>query len=350
MNRRDVVSTLKQNVTMLCGLALVILMAAPAVAAEDFYRGKQIAIMAGGGGSYEFYARMLAKYMPKYIPGSPTMIVKNMAGASGLKVTNYIYNVAPKDGTEIGAGQGHIPTLPLFNAEGVQYDPAKLPWIGNPTKEVFIGYVWHTSPVQSLEEARSKEAVVGGQSVGAMSVDIAILANAMIGTKFKIVTGYAGSAETMLAVERGEVNGHLGTPWTTLSASKPDWIKQKLVKVIAQFGQTRHKDLPDVPLLLDYVTKPEDRSALEAFLARQETAKPYFVPPGTPADRVTILRRAFDSAVKDPEFLAEVTKANFDVTEPMTGEEMEVLVARMSKIPPTYTKRINDAFAAFSAK
>ena len=238
----------------------------------------------------------------------------------------------------------------MFNSEGVQYDPAKMPWIGNPTKEVFIGYVWHTSPVQSLEEARTKEAVVGGQSVGAMSVDIAILANAMMGTKFKIVTGYGGSAETMLAVERGEVNGHLGTPWTTLSASKPDWIKQKSVKVIAQFGQTRHKDLPDVPLLLDYVIKPEDRSALEAFLARQETAKPYFVPPGTPADRVTTLRRAFDSVVKDAEFLAEVAKAGFDVTEPMTGEAMEALVARMSKVPPAYTDRINDAFAAFGAK
>jgi tripartite-type tricarboxylate transporter receptor subunit TctC len=331
----------------LAALLSGVMAAGQATAAEDFYKGKTININVSGSGSYEAYARFLAKYMPKYIPGEPNIVVKQMLGASGLKATNYIANVAPKDGTELAGVHGQIPTQPLFSKEGIQYDPRKLSWIGSATKETYIAYMWHTSPVQSMEDARVKESIVGGQALGSMSIDIAILANEMMGTKFKIVTGYSGSQETRLAVERGEINGHVGTAYTTILSENPEWLKDKKIKIIAQFGLKKHKDMPDVPLLIDYVIKPEDKEAVKLFLSRQETGKPYFGPPGIPADRLAILRTAFDKAVHDPAFVEDVTKARLDVTEPMTGKEMEEFVDQMYKIPPSAGERINAAFAKF---
>jgi tripartite-type tricarboxylate transporter receptor subunit TctC len=319
-----------------------------ASAAEDFYKGKTISIMVSGTGTYESYARFLAKYMPKYIPGEPNIIVKNLSGASGLKAANYIYNNAPKDGTEIAGTHGHIPTIPYLNDQGVQYDPLKFNWIGSVTKEVYIGYAWNTSPVQSMDEALTKQSVFGGQAIGSMSIDIPILANAMMGTKFKVVTGYSGSAEARLAMERGEINGVFGTAWTALLSSQPDWLRDKKVKVIAQFGEKKHKDMPDVPLLLDYVKNPDDRAALALYLARQETGKPYFAPPGVPADRMAILRNAFDKTVHNPDFVAEVTGANMDVTDPMNAQEVAAFVQEKSKAPKSYAKRIDDIFSAYS--
>ena len=348
MSRIDLRSV-RRIAGILCGTA-VVLVAGTALAAEDFYKGKQITILVSGGGTYDAYARLMAKYMPKYIPGEPNFVVKNMSGASGLRAANHIFNNSPKDGTEIAGTHGHIPTIPIFTSQGIQYDPAKLSWIGSATREVYIGYAWNTSPVKSMDEARVKESIFGGQAVGSMSIDIPILANAMMGTKIKIVTGYSGSAEARLAMERGEIHGVFGTAWTTLTSSQPEWLKEKKITVIAQFGKTRYKEMPDVPLLLDYVNDPEDRKALEVFLSRQETGKPYFAPPGIPADRLAILRRAFDASVKDPELREEAAKAELDVIDPMTGEEIAAFVAEMSKTPPSYAKRIEDIFAKFSEK
>jgi tripartite-type tricarboxylate transporter receptor subunit TctC len=332
-------------------MAGFLMAAAPAFAAEDFYKGKTITINTSGSGSYEAYARLFAKYMPKYIPGEPAMVVKQMSGASGLKVTNYLYNVAPKDGTEIAGVHGHLLTLSMFNPQGVQYDPLKFNWLGSATKELYLAYVWNaTSPAKSMEEARVKEAIAGGQAVGSMSIDIAILANALIGTKFKIVTGYGGSAETKLAVERGEIHAHLGTPLATMMASTPEWITEKKVTVIAQFGQTRHAMLPDSPLLTNFVQNPEDRKALELFLARQETGKPYMAPPGVPADRLAILRKAWESAMADPGFQEDAKKARLDIDGPMNGQEVERFLAVVSQTPPAAAKRINDIFDSYGDK
>jgi tripartite-type tricarboxylate transporter receptor subunit TctC len=324
--------------------------ATSAQAAEDFYKGKTINIEVSGEGTYENYARILGKYLTKYIPGNPTVIVKTMLGASGLKATNYIYNVAPKDGTDIAGVHGQIMTQPMFNPEGVQYDSTKLNYIGNITRETFIGYVWHTSPVQSMEEARQKEAIVGGQAVGSMSIDMAIMANAMMGTKFKIVTGYKGSQETRLAVQRGELNGHFGTAYTTITSENPDWLRDHLIKIIAQFGEVKHKAMPDVPLLLDYVITPEDKAALRLFLSRTETGKPFFAPPGIPADRLAILRKAFDQSIKDPSFLADCEKLTLDVNQPMSGEELQAYIGKLMQTPPSAVDRINKVMAAYKEK
>jgi tripartite-type tricarboxylate transporter receptor subunit TctC len=330
-------------------LAALLAAAGPAFAADDFYKGKQITIFASGTGTYEAYARFFARHLPKYLPGEPTVIVKSLTGAAGLKAANYIYNNAPRDGTEIAAVHGQIPTVPFLDSTGVQYDPNKLGWLGNSTKEVYIGYMWQTSPVQSFDEALKKESIVGGPSLGSASIDLPVLANALVGTKFKIVSGYASQEEVQIAIERGEVNGLMGTSWTTINRTHPDWIKDKKISIIAQFGQTKHKELQDVPLMLDQA-KGENRQALALYLARQETARPWLAPPGLPPERLALLRKAWSSVIKDKDFLADVTKADLELVEPMSGEELQAFVAKMSETPKSAIELLNKTFAGYSEK
>jgi tripartite-type tricarboxylate transporter receptor subunit TctC len=336
-------------VVRLTTLLVALLCGTQAFAADDFYKGKQVTIYVSGGGTYEAYARFFAKHLPKYLPGEPTVIVKSLSGAAGLKAANYIYNNAPKDGTEIAAVHGQIPTVPFLDATGVQYDPNKIGWLGNVTKEVFIGYMWQTSPVKTFDEALKKESIVGGQSLGSFSIDLPVLTNALVGTKFKIVSGYSGSEETQLAVERGEINGHMGTSWTTITHGHPDWIKEKKISVIAQFGQTKHKELLDVPLLLDYA-KGENRQALALYLARQDTARPFLAPPGLPPERLALLRKAWSAVIKDKDFIADVTKADFELVEPMSGEELQAFVGKMSETPKSAIDLLNKTFAGYTEK
>jgi tripartite-type tricarboxylate transporter receptor subunit TctC len=324
--------------------------AGAATAAEDFYKGKTLTIITSGSGSYEAYARLVGKYMSKYIPGEPNIVVKQIQGASGLKAANYLYTQAPKDGTEIAGTHGHIPTAPVFSSQGIEYDPTKFGWIGNVTKEIFLGYFWNGAPVQSFEQARGKETVVGGQALGSMSIDIPVLANAMMGTKFKIITGYTGANEVRLALERGEISGVFGTSWSSLMTGQPEWIKDKKINVVVQFGDKPHSELPNVPSLYNYVLNAEDREALEIYLARQETGKPYFAPPGVPPERLAILRRAFDMAMKDADLKKDFAKANLDQDGPMTGQEVEQFIARRMATPAKYVDRINTIFSSFNEK
>ena len=330
----------------LLGLALTIA-AGSAHAAEDFYKGKQITIIASSAGTYESYARMLAKYIGKYIPGNPSVITQIMAGASGLTAANHVYNVAPKDGTVFTVTHGHIPTLTMINPDGARFEPTKFSWIGSVTKDVFVGYVWHTSPVQSMAEAKTKEITVGGQAPGSMSIDMAILAREMLGLKFKIITGYKSSDEAKIAIERGELNGHFGTAWSSLKRENGDWLKDKKIRIFTQFGFKPHPELMDVPLFVNEAKNEDDHKALELMLARQETAKPFYGPPGIPADRVAIIRKAFDDLMKDKEFLADMEKQSLDVEQPMPGHEVADLVAKLQKTDPKVAQRLNKAFDNF---
>jgi hypothetical protein len=327
---------------------LVTLGGARDAAAQDFYKGKTISIILSGGGTFESWARLLAKYMPKYIPGGPNMIVKSMTGAAGLRAANYMYNLAPKDGTEIAGVHGQVPTLPLFNRQGVQYEPTRFAWLGSVTSGLYVAYAWHTSSVQSLEEALLREMIVGGQSVGSIPVDVPVLANNLLGTKLKIVTGYQGAPEAKLAVERGEINGEFGTLLTTLRSSNGDWFRDKKIKIIAQFGATRRKDLPDVPVLSEFAKNADDRAALDLYLSRQATDKPYLAPPGTPPDRLAILRKAFDQAVYDPEFRAEAARLELVVDGPMTGQELAAFIDKAFQTPPSAAQRVSDILNSFA--
>jgi tripartite-type tricarboxylate transporter receptor subunit TctC len=331
------------------GLATCLGMSADAVAAEDFYKDKRITLLVSGTGAYEGYARIVAKHMGKHIPGNPTFIVKAMIGASGLQAANHIFNSAPKDGTEIAAVHGHIPTLPIYKDEGVRFDPLKLGWIGSVTKDTFVAYAWQTAKVKSMEEALAKEGIFGGQTVGAFSVDMPIIANAFAGTKFKIVTGYEGSAGARMAVEKGELDGVFGSAWNSIKNDRPEWFTEKKAVVFTQFGSSKHKELPDAPLFLDYVKDKDKRAATELYLARAETGKPYFAPPGMPPGRLEILRTAFDKTMRDPEFLADVEKQKYELSDPLSGAAVEAFIKRMAETPKSTVAMLDKAIADFTA-
>jgi tripartite-type tricarboxylate transporter receptor subunit TctC len=318
--------------------------------AADFYSDKMVTIVVGSdaGGSYDSYARLLAENMPRYIPGRPKFIVQNMPGAAGLKVANYVYNVAPKDGTVIGATFGATPTGTLLSQEGALYDPTKANWLGSVTTDPYVGFVWHAAPVQTWADLYTKQATMGTQSLGSSSADFTIVSNAVLGTKIKLILGYKSSAEVSLAIQRGEVMGNFATAYNSLRSQGHDLLHEGKYKIFVQHGLSKIPELPDVPLLIDQAKNEDDRRLLEIILARQETGKPYLLPPGVPADRVAILQSAFASTVKDSAFVEQVQKANMDVTNPMTGAEVTSLVDRVMSAPPSLVTRLKKIFADFA--
>jgi tripartite-type tricarboxylate transporter receptor subunit TctC len=325
---------------------------APSWAADDtFFQGKQITVIvtAEGNSAYVSYARLLAQFMPDHLPGKPSMIVQAMPGGSGLTGAGFVYNVAPKDGTVIGAVNANIPTAPLLERDAAKFDVNKYNWLGNISHDPFVGFVWHTSPAQSLEQARTTELIAGGQAVGSASVDMAIMAKEVLGLNVRVVSGYKTSSETKLALEKGEIHGILGNLWTSLKSEKPDWLKEKLVTIVTQFGFSRHPELPDVPLFLDMAKTPQDRKLIELLVAKQEFAKPYVLPPDMPAERVALMRKAFDETMKDPKFLEAAAKQSLPIDRPSTGQELAATTAELSKTPAEDIKRLEAIFAKFRA-
>jgi tripartite-type tricarboxylate transporter receptor subunit TctC len=333
------------------GIALLTAWMAPAFAdaAEDFYSGKQIRLLIAtpAGGSYDAYARALAMHMPDHIPGHPTIIPENMPGAAGLKSANYVYNAAPKDGLVIGAGYSGLPTAQLLTPNGVQFDVTKFSWIGSVTKDPYVGIVWHTSPIRTIEDTKVRETTFGGSAVGGAGVDYAIIARELFGLKLKIVTGYPDSPDMKIAMQRGEIDGEFATGWGALNVDEPTWVRDGIVRVIVQDGFTPHPDLPGVPLLIDQAKTETDRQILELMLARQETSKPYFAPPGVPLERLAILRQGFDATLKDPAFLADIKKEHLEVDSPMNGDEITAFTIKLSKTPGSIVGRINQILTSF---
>jgi len=320
---------------------------AVALAQGDFYKGKQLRLVVSTdpGGAYDTYARLLAPVLRDHIPGNPTVIVQNMPGASGLKTANFIGTTAPRDGLTIAGTHASILTAQLTSPAAATFEATRLSWIGSITTDPFVGYVWHTTPVRTLADTRTTEVVMGGISVGSSSTDYAILARDMFGLKLKIVNGYKSSNDVKLAMERGEVQGAFANGWSSIRNAEPEWIRDGKIRILVQHGFHPLPELPDVPLFISLAQTEADRQALVFMLARQEAAKPYFAPPDIPAERLAILRRAFDATVRDPRFLALAAKASVTVEGPMTGEELAALVAKVSKTPPAVIARINRMLA-----
>jgi tripartite-type tricarboxylate transporter receptor subunit TctC len=320
-------------------------------AAEDFYKGKTITVIidSAAGAGYDSYGRAMAQNMPNHIPGHPNMIVQNMPGASGLAAANFMFAKAPKDGTVIAGTHSNIPTAPLMSPEEAKFDGNKYTYIGSITSDPYVGYVWNaTSPIHSYEEAKTKQAIMGSSSARSAGIQYALMSNAMFGTKFKLVIGYPSSSDVKLAMERGELHGTFGNSWGSLKTGEPEWLKEKKVTIIIQHGFHRHPDLPDVPTMFEQVKNEDDRQAMALVMASQEFSKPYFGPPGMPADRLAILRQAFDETVKDPKFIGDVAKMNLDVAEPMTGQKLEGMIADLYKTPPSVNKRLEKMFDSFA--
>ena len=320
-------------------------------AVEDFYKGKQIRLIVGtsSGGLYDVFARLMARHWGNYIRGQPTIVVQNMPGAAGLTAANFVANSAPRDGSVIAAVQSNVPTADALRMEGARFKGTDLSWVGSLSQETFIGFVFKTSPIQSLDDTLTKEAVFGGPALGSASIDMAVIAKKLFGFKLKIVSGYPGGSEAKMAMEKGEIDGTFATGWTAVKTDQPDWIRDKTIRILVQHGLTRNPELPDVPLLLDWAKTTEDRQLLQILMARTAFAKPYFMPPGVPVDRLTALRRAFDQTLKDKDFLAEAGKMHVRPDGPMTGEEVAATIAELAQTPPSVIDRISEIFAEFSA-
>jgi tripartite-type tricarboxylate transporter receptor subunit TctC len=313
----------------------------------DFYRGKTVRIVVGVGvgSGYDINARAIARHLANHIPGNPTVIVQNQPGAGSLTMTNALYNTGPFDGTVIGASFNGMPTTPLLQPTGVRFDPVKLLWIGSSNREAQVTYLWHTAPVTSFEDIRTKEIVVGAQAPGTTQYDYPMLVNHLFGFKFKVITGYESTPKIHLAMESGEVQGNGASNWSTLKALNASWIAEKKIKILAQWALRKHPDLTDVPMVLGLAKSDSDRQALLLALARLEFGRPFFLPPNVPGDRVAALRLAFDATMKDKEFLADAEKVKIDI-DPLSGEEVAALVEQVARTSPDTAARVRAAMEA----
>jgi len=328
--------------------ALFFAFAAPATAQDgvaQFYQGKTVRMIVGVavGSGYDINARVLARHLSEHIPGKPTIIVQNQPGSGSISMTNQLYNVGPFDGTVIGAAFGGMPTAPLLTPEGVKFDPAKLNWLGSTNRETHVTYLWNTASANNYEDIKQREVVVGAQAPGTTQYDFPLVANAIFGTKFKIVTGYGGTPQIHLAMERGEIEGNGASAYTTIKALNGDWIKDKKIKIIAQWALRPNPELPGVPSILDLAKNEADKAALLLVLARLDFGRPFFVPPNVPADRVEALRKAFDDTMKDPAFLAEAEKLKLEI-DPLNGVQTSKLVDQVLATPKDVVERVRNIF------
>jgi len=245
--------------------------------------------------------------------------VQNQPAAGGVVMTNQLYSQGPKDGSIIGVPINGLPTAPLLQS-GTQFDPTRLIWLGSTNREAYVAFVWHTAPVTSVAELTGKEVIVGATTPGTTMVDFPLLVNDVLGFKFKVVRGYAGTPQINLAIERGEVQGMGGLGWASVKAQTPQWIAEKKIKVLAQYGLARYPELVEIPTMLELAKSDADRHAMTMLFARTEYGRPYFLPPDVPAERVTALRRAFDATMRDRGFLDEAKQRNLEVDPRTVGK------------------------------
>jgi tripartite-type tricarboxylate transporter receptor subunit TctC len=322
----------------------------PAFAQENvaaFYKDKTIRLVVGvaAGSGYDINARAVARHMGKHIPGNPKIIVQNQPGAGSITMTNAVYAQGPFDGTVIGASFNGMPTASLLQPEGVRFDPTQLNWLGSTNREVHVTYVWHTSPVENVEDLKTRELVTGAQAPGTTQYDFPMAGEAFLGLKFKVIKGYESTPAIHLAMERGEIQGNGASAWSTLKSLNSDWLEQKKIKVIGQWGFRKSPDLADVPSFLDMAKTEADRQALRLVMARLEYGRPFFLPPNVPPPRVDALRRAFEATMKDPEFLAEAERLKLDV-DPIGGEQTAELVKQVAATPAEVVARVRAALEA----
>lgn len=336
---------LKSPAAML--LAAVVTLAAASARADsiaDFYRGKQITLVtsASVGGGYDQYARLLAKHMPRHIPGNPIIVVENMVGAEGLRAANYIYNVAAQDGTVIGGLSRNTGLARFydFNNAGIQFDARKFHWLGSPEQEVGLFILSTKSGLHTIEDLKTREITVSSTASNSPTTIYSRMLNATLGTRLKPVTGYAGSQACLLAVERGEVDAHVsGGSSTPFRAHIMPWLKKGLARVIMVMGMKRDAEFPDAPTAIEAARTPADKQMFEIAFAEQVMGRPFVLPPGTPADRVAALRAAFDATMQDAYFLADAKVQNAHI-DPVGGQAINALLDRVYSAPPDVVARI----------
>jgi tripartite-type tricarboxylate transporter receptor subunit TctC len=311
---------------------------------EQFYAGKYVELVIGypPAGSNDIYARTLARYIGKYIPGHPTIVPKNMPGGGSFLALAYLYNVAPKDGTSFGIG---APTAPLdekLGTQGVRFKSAQFNWLGRIDSLINIVFMWNTSPVKTFADAQRIESKLSATGAGSTVSIYPIVTNNVLGTKFKLILGYKGSNEAQLAVERGEAEGH-STAWTAVKIAHPNWLPEHKINIIVQFALKPHPELPDVPVVVDLARNDEERAILRAVMNATEVGTSFVTSPGIPADRVAALRKAFDDTMKDPDFIAEAERLKLTVN-PLTGEALQKVIAEVSNLPPDLVEKVRGVY------
>ena len=321
-SRRAVV-TFAAVTAFVAGFAVAGISAASAQDVAAFYKGKSLKLVSGSGvgGGYDQYSRLLARHIGNHIPGNPTLVVQNMPGASGIKGTNWLYNVAPKDGSVLGGTYNNLVIEPLLGDKATQFDPRKFEWIGAMGKQYLTCPVWHTSSIKTIEDVTKHPVRVGTTGATGNSSLFPKMLNTLLGTKFEVISGYT-TAGLRVALEQGEIEGICGFSLDTFAASSPEWIQDHKLRFLLQSGLVVTKELPDVPRLSDFVKDPKDLAALNVFDVRDSLGRPHMFPPGTPKYLVTALRNAFDATMTDAKFLAEAKKLHVEI-DPMTGAEME---------------------------
>jgi len=322
------------------GLIASLSLQANAMAQSEVF-DKPITIYVAGtaGGGIDLLARAVARHFGKHVPGNPSVVVQDMPGAGGIRAANFIAETAPRDGTAIGTFAGGPVIEPLIGARNPGYDMSKFTWIGTVSKDVGICLSYGTTPFKTLDDLRSKEMIVAGTGAGSDSDIYPIILNELMKTKIKLITGYLGTKETIMAIENGEAHGRCSVVYSAIKMAKPDWVRDKKINIIMQFGLEKARDLPDVPLALDFVTNPDDRQMLELLMATTAIARPFMAPPGIPEVRARALRRAFDATMKDPAFLDEAKKLMLDV-EPTSGEDAQKIVEKMYATPKPVVDRL----------
>jgi tripartite-type tricarboxylate transporter receptor subunit TctC len=321
-------------------VAFLLVAAAGAQSVADFYRGKTIELDIGYsvGGGYDLYARLIARRLGQHIPGNPTVVPKNMEGAGSLRLANYLYSAATNDGTVIGATSRGAAFDPLLNEKGARFDASKFSWIGSANNEVSVCVALASSGVTKFDDLFTNQLTIGSTGAADDTYQFPALINAVLGTKFKIVTGYPGGNDVSLALERGEVQGRCGWSWSSIKTTRVNWVRDKRIVVLVQMSLSKHPDLPDVPLVMDLAKTDEQRQIFKMIFARQTMGRPYVAPPGVPADRLAALRQAFMDTMADKEFLSEAEQNKFEIN-PVSGEQLEALVKEIYQTPPEVAKK-----------
>ena len=312
-----------------------------------FYKGKNLSILVASstGGGLDTYARLVSRHIQKHVPGAPTIVVQNMPGAGGNIVANNLYNIAPKDGTVMGVTFPRVIVDPLLT-EGVQrgYDATKFNYVGNAHSEVLVCVIRKDAPVSKLEDLRAKEVLIGATAPGSTTADFPKIANGVLDTKFKLVTGYKGSREVTLAIESNEVQGICGLGYSTVKVQYPDIMNNPFARIFAQEDMTGHPVLnaAGVPLMISLARNDEERAAMQMFYGQNSFARPFILPPNVAPERVAVLRKSFDETMKDPELLADAEKMNIDVV-PSDGPTVQKIVADMYATPQSVIKKVKEA-------
>jgi tripartite-type tricarboxylate transporter receptor subunit TctC len=320
---------------------------ARAESAEDFYKSHPLSIIIGfsAASAYDLYGRAVARHIGKHIPGNPTILPVNKPGAGSLTAANYIYSIAPKDGSTIGIINRSAVMEPLLGTSGAKFDPRKFTWLGSVGNEVSICAAWHTAAVKKWDDLQSHEFVVASSGLSSDTGVFALVLKNLFGAKVKIITGYPGGAEMSKAMETGEVDGRCGWSWSGVKASKPTWLSEKQINILVQMGLQKAPDLPNVPLIMDFARNDEERKILKLIYSRQEFAWPFMAPPDLPPERKQLLRTAFEATLKDPDFLADAHKMALDVN-PVPGPAVEELIDELYQSPPELVAKVRHLMTA----